>query len=221
MTCVPTTVSKAEELERLLIQMAGKDEGAFEKLYVSTKQKLFSAALSIVKRRHLAEEVVQEAYVRIWLNASSYRRLLGSPMTWMIAVTRNLAIDMARKPVWEIQSEDSVFWNFPADNPTALDLLEYQASALNQELTVLYALQSLDPTRRQLVISAYINGESRKQLSQRYGVPVNTIKTWIRRALLEARASLQDRSAMSENRMTLRLEGSLRGQTAITEHRSP
>lgn len=97
-------VSGSEQLERLLSRMSGKDEAAFEKLYLVTKRKLFSTVLPIVKRRHLAEEVVQETYVRIWLNAALYKPSLGSPMIWMITIARNLAIDMARKPVREIQS---------------------------------------------------------------------------------------------------------------------
>ncbi len=186
-------VSGSEQLERLLSRMSGKDEAAFEKLYLVTKRKLFSTVLPIVKRRHLAEEVVQETYVRIWLNAALYKPSLGSPMIWMITIARNLAIDMARKPVREIQSDDSILFGFPAEGPTALEaieILEDQGNAFNQRLNVLYALLALDPTRRHLIIAAYIRGESRKQLSERYGVPVNTIKTWIRRALLETRACL-------------------------------
>jgi RNA polymerase sigma-70 factor (ECF subfamily) len=185
----------SEELERLLKRMAEKDEGAFEKLYMATKHKIFSTVLLIVKRSHLAEEVVQEAYVRIWLNAAQYKPSIASPMAWMIAIARNRALDMARKPVREMQSEDSVLFNFPSDGPTALEAIEIsedQADAVMQQLKVLYALQALDPTRRHLIIAAYIRGESRKQLSERYGVPVNTIKTWIRRALLDTRASLQN-----------------------------
>lgn len=193
MTDTSTIVSGSEQLERLLLKMAGKDEAAFERLYTATKRKLFSTVLPIVKRRYLAEEVLQEAYVRIWMNAALYQPALGSPMNWMITIARNLAIDMVRKPVLEIQSDDSVLFSIPADGPTALEAIEIsedQGNALNRRLNVLYALQALDPTRRHLVIAAYIRGESRKQLSQRYGVPVNTIKTWIRRALLETRASL-------------------------------
>ena len=94
--------------------------------------------------------------------------------------------------------------NIPADGPTALEEMEIseeQTSPLMHRLNVLCALQSLDPKRRNLVISAYIHGESRKQLSERFGVPVNTIKTWIRRALLETRASLQTRDAVADPRV--------------------
>ena len=190
-----SAMSGSQQLQSLLMRMAGKDEAAFEKLYAATKRKLFSAVLAIVKHRHLAEEVIQEAYVRIWLNAGSYRPSLGTPMLWMIIIARNLAIDLVRRPVREVVSDETVLWGFPADNPTPLEAIEIsedQADALMHQLKVQYALQALDPTRRHLIIAAYIRGESRKQLSEQYGVPVNTIKTWIRRALLEARASLQN-----------------------------
>src|SRR5271154_7035040 len=104
MSGLPSAPSDSKELERLLLRMSGRDEAAFEKLYTATKRKLFSTALLIVKRRHLAEEVVQETYVRIWLNAASYRPALASPMIWMISIARNLAIDIARKSVREIYS---------------------------------------------------------------------------------------------------------------------
>jgi len=193
MTDARPMVSGSEELERLLMRMSGKDEAAFEKLYALTKRKLFATVLPIVRRRHLAEEVVQEAYVRIWSNAASYRRPLASPMLWMITIARNLAIDVARRPAREISTDDTFLGSFAADTPTALEAIEIseeQAEALMHQLKVLYALQTLDPMRRRLVIAAYIRGESRQQLSEQYGVPVNTIKTWIRRALLETRASL-------------------------------
>lgn len=82
-----------------------------------------------------------------------------------------------------------------AEGPTALETIEIQEierETLKLQQSILSALQTLEPTRRHLVIAAYIHGESRHRLSERYGVPVNTIKTWIRRALLEVRASVQN-----------------------------
>jgi RNA polymerase sigma-70 factor, ECF subfamily len=192
--------SDSKELERLLLRMSEKDEAAFEKLYAVTKRKLFSTALLIVKRRHLAEEVVQEAYVRIWLNAASYRPTLASPMSWMITIARNRAIDIARKSAREIYSDESTLACLLSDHTDALDVTgirDDENDAVNRLTKAFIALQTLDPARRQLVIAAYVHGESRNHLSERLGVPVNTVKTWIRRALLEARASLQARPALA------------------------
>ena len=186
-------LSSSNELERLLLRMSRKDEAAFEALYAATKRKLFSTVLLVVKRRHLAEEILQEAYVRIWLNAAMYRSTMGSPMMWMITIARNLAIDVARKPTLEVYSDHAVMLNFPAEIPTALENIEIRESeneTIRLRDSIFSALQALEPSRRQLVVAAYIHGESRHRLSELYGVPVNTIKTWIRRALLEIRAQI-------------------------------
>jgi RNA polymerase sigma-70 factor, ECF subfamily len=181
-------------LEWLLLQLAERDEKAFKQLYSATRRKLFSTILLLVKRRYLAEEILQEAYVRIWLNAGSYRPSLSSPMVWMTTIARNLAIDVVRKSTREVHSDDSVLTGFADDGPTALETIEIreaQDAAVSSQRGVFVALRALDPTKRHLVMAAYIDGESRDQLSERYGVPVNTIKTWIRRALIEIRSNLE------------------------------
>jgi RNA polymerase sigma-70 factor, ECF subfamily len=194
MNPISATASASHQLERLLLRMSARDEAAFKELYEATRRKLFSTILLLVRRGYIAEEILQEAYVRIWLNAGAYRPTLGTPMVWMITIARNLAIDIARKSKREVYADDAILTGFADDGPTALESIEIQEEqddALNNQRNIFVALQTLDPTKRHLVIAAYINGESRDRLSERYGVPVNTIKTWIRRALLEVRASLQ------------------------------
>jgi RNA polymerase sigma-70 factor (ECF subfamily) len=195
MNPVSATAPASHELERLLLRMSGKDEAAFKELYAATRRKLFATILLLVKRSYLAEEILQEAYVRIWLNAALYRPTLGSPMVWMITIARNLAIDLARKSVREVYSDPSILSEFAAEGPSALETIEVQeieSDTVKLQQSILSALQTLDPTKRHLVIAAYIDGESRHRLSEQYGVPVNTIKTWIRRALLEVRARVQN-----------------------------
>ena len=197
---IQPTLSAAESaskaLEQLLARIAAaKDQAAFAALYSATKAKLFSTVLLIVRRWDLAEDIIQEVYARIWLNAHSYRASSGSPMTWMIAIARNLAIDTLRKSAREIYVDDTELLALPSDLPTAVETIEAaedQRRIAEQQQRVLSALQALDPQRRDLVIAAYIHGESREQLSKRAGVPVNTVKTWIRRALLEVQAILSN-----------------------------
>ena len=162
-------LSSSNELERLLMRMSRRDEAAFEALHAATKRKLFSTVLPVVKRRHLAEEILQEAYVRIWLNAAAYRSTMGSPMMWMITIARNLAIDVARKPTLEVYSDHSVMLDFPAEVPTALESIEIrenESETTKLQDSIFFALQALEPSRRQLVIAAYIHGESRHRLSE-------------------------------------------------------
>jgi RNA polymerase sigma-70 factor, ECF subfamily len=196
MLSMTATESGSKTLERLLARIAStRDQSAFAALYSATKGKLFSTVLMIVKRRDLAEEVIQDVFVRIWSNASTYRPSFGAPMTWMISIARNLAIDLVRRPIREVCSDESVLLAFPSDCPTAVEAIEAvedHRSAIEQQQKMLSALQALDPARRDLVIAAYIHGESREQLSRRTGVPVSTVKTWLRRTLLEVEAVLRN-----------------------------
>ena len=188
--------SGSKQLEHLLAQIAVmQDQTAFAELYTASRGKLFLTVLLIVRRWDLAEEVIQDVYVRIWLNANSYRSSSGSPMTWMITIARNLAIDLIRMTARESYSDDSVLLEIPSDGLTAVEAIEAvedHRTALKHQQNMQSALQSLDPMRRDLVIAAYIHGESREQISKRTGVPVNTVKTWIRRALLEVAAFLRN-----------------------------
>jgi len=196
MLIMNSTESGSKKLERLLAQIAAhRDQAAFTELYSGTKGKLFSTVLLIVRRRDLAEEVIQDVYVRIWLNANSYRPSSGSPMTWMITIARNLAIDMVRRLARDICSDDSILLALPSDCPTpveAIEAVEDHRTAMEQQRKVFSALKVLDPARSDLVIAAYIHGESREQLSKRTGVPVNTVKTRIRRTLLEVEVILRN-----------------------------
>ena len=83
----------------------------------------------------------------------------------------------------------------PSECPTAIEQMEAweeDQNAAQQQLQVFAALQALNPVRRDLVLRAYLHGESREQLSKMTGMPVNTVKTWIRRSLLEVEAILRN-----------------------------
>ena len=85
------------ELIWLLASVAKGDEAAFESLYAATRAKLFGVVLRILRRQDLAEEVVQEAYVKIWNNAGQFNPAMASPITWMVSIARNRAINVVRK----------------------------------------------------------------------------------------------------------------------------
>jgi RNA polymerase sigma-70 factor (ECF subfamily) len=200
----------SKALEQLLAQIAAaRDQAAFAALYSATKGKLFSTVLLIVRRRDLAEDIIQDVYTRIWVNAHSYRASSGAPMSWMITIARNLAIDTMRRSVREIHADDAELQALPSDVPTPVETIEAaedQRTVIEQQQKIFSALQALDPARRDLVIAAYIHGESREQLSKRAGAPVNTVKTWIRRALLEVQEILRN----SENQAGTGLRGAAR-----------
>src|SRR5262250_1820684 len=95
------------ELVWLIAAVAKGDEAAFERLYGATRAKLYGVALRILRRQDLAEEVIQESYVRIWKSAGQFNPALASPITWMASIARNRAIDLMRKSETLIEEEPS------------------------------------------------------------------------------------------------------------------
>ena len=174
------------ELIWLLASVAKGDEAAFERLYAATRAKLYGVALRILRRQDLAEEVVQEAYVKIWNSAEQFNASLASPITWMVSIVRNRAIDVVRK-----RSEASL-----EDEPTAMEVASDTPDPLaRKEMTeelkrILECVGLLDPERQRMVLLAYYNGWSREQLSEKFNTPLNTVKTWLRRSMIEIRGCL-------------------------------
>ena len=175
------------ELVWLLAAVAKGDQPAFERLYTATRAKLYGVALRILRRADLADEVLQESFVKIWSSAGQFDPAMASPITWMVAIVRNRAIDLVRRKTdASLEEMPEVLETTAADNPDPM-----AGRARSEELQRLLAcIGRLDGERRKLVLLAYYNGWSREQLAQQFDKPVNTIKTWLRRSLLEIRECL-------------------------------
>lgn len=174
------------DIAGLLAQTARRDRVAFQRVYESTSSKLFGVVLRILKRRDLAEEVCQEVYVKIWERAGEFNPAMASPITWMCTIARNRALDEARR-----RKPDSL-----EDHPEYLDVASEEETPLDGLMRgedgkrLAACLSKLEPERAQMVVLAYCDGLSREELGAKYKQPVNTIKTWLRRALLQLRACL-------------------------------
>jgi len=171
------------ELVWLLSAVGKGDTAAFERLYAATRAKLYGVLLRILGKPELADEVMQETYLKVWKMADKFDPNLASPITWMVAIARNRAIDIVRK-----RGEASI-----EDQPEALGVAaETPPPLARREMTeelkrLLACLGKLDPEKQRIVLLAYYSGWSREQLSTKLDIPVNTIKTWLRRSLLEIR----------------------------------
>jgi RNA polymerase sigma-70 factor (ECF subfamily) len=177
----------SQELVWLLAAVAKGDRTAFERLYAATRAKLYGVVLRILRRQDLADDVMQETYLKIWSSAGQFDPALSSPITWMVAIARNRAIDLVRKKTEvSIEEESDVLEAAAADTPDPLAKRE-----TTEELRRLLACMGrLDEERRRLVLFAYYGGWSREHLAAKFEKPVNTIKTWLRRALIEIRECL-------------------------------
>jgi RNA polymerase sigma-70 factor, ECF subfamily len=174
------------ELVWLLAAVAKGDRVAFERLYAATRAKLYGVVLRILRRGDLADEVMQETYLKIWTSAGQFNPAVATPITWMVAIARNRAIDLLRKKSELSIEEESDAMDVAAETPDPL-----AERVLSDELKRLLAcLGKLDPDRQRLVLLAYYSGSSREQIAAQFNKPVNTIKTWLRRSLIEIRECL-------------------------------
>ena len=175
-----------EDVEGMIARMAMGDRAALTALYGATSAKLFGIALRVLEDRPEAEDALQEIYVKVWHNADRYRANGLSPMTWLITVARNHAVDRLRARRGRRQA--------PIDEVAELADLspgpEALAEASSMRGAIAGCLKTLDPDRADAVRRAYIEGEAYADLARRYGVPLNTMRTWLRRSLLKLRECL-------------------------------
>ena len=174
------------ELVWLLAAVAKGDQAAFERLYVATRAKLYGIALRILRRSDLADEVLQETYLKIWHNAGTFEPKVASPITWMVAIARNRALDLVRKA-----GKTPVVDGAAAMEAVGVEINPLAQRERTEELRqLLGCLGKLQEDRRRMVLLAYYSGWSREQLADKFDAPANTIKTWLRRSLMEIRECL-------------------------------
>lgn len=183
----------AAQLKDWLGAVARHDRQAFRALYDATSAKLFAFALRILVKRELAEEALQESFVNIWNNAASYRSSLAAPMTWMTTIVRNKSFDMLRRMDDSVEIDAETFDKdvveaLESNDPTPIEalLMGSDAKALAQ------CFSTLEGLHRQAIALAFYHDMSHSEVAQQMGLPLGTIKTWIRRGLEKLRLCLAD-----------------------------
>ncbi len=176
------------DLPDLLARCTLRDRQAFAALYQATSAKLFGIALRIVKTRHWAEEVLQEAFVKIWQHAGDYNAGRGAPMTWMINIVRNQALDTLRRADFRAQMKTAPIEDTlpdPANGPAA-------EAEFSDELTRLRrCMERLGEAQRACLMLVHHEGYTPADVAQRKRLPLGTVKTWIRRGLMRVRECMQ------------------------------
>jgi len=173
------------DIEDHILRAAQGDRAAFKALYEATSAKLFGIALRVLNDRAEAEDVLQDIYVRVWHNAGRYNVNGLSPMTWLITIARNSAIDRLRKRRRAEPSE--VLDDRLADGGAGP---EAAAVAASERRRLDACLGELEAPRAEAVRRAYLGGEGYADLAARFDVPLNTMRTWLRRSLLKLRECL-------------------------------
>lgn len=177
------------EIEDLISRVAMGDRAAFRALYERTAAKLFGVCLRVLDDRTLAEEALQDVYMKVWHRAGQYRVNGFSPMTWLITLTRNAAVDRRRRrdaggraKVQPIEAADLVA--DPGPGPAA------QAEARAEARVLAACMAELPPDRAEMVRRAYLEGATYAEISAACGVKLNTVRTWLRRSLMTLRECL-------------------------------
>lgn len=175
-----------DDISTLIGRVSLKDRVAFSALYRQTSPKLFAICVRILRDRTEAEEALQEIYIKIWQRADRYAAGDTNPMSWLSAIARNHAIDQlrARKPVANtIDEAYDLADSAPDPERTAINTAEGRR--------IDNCMNELEADRADAVRKAYVEGLSYQELAGLFGVPLNTMRTWLRRSLLKLRECME------------------------------
>ena len=177
------------EIGQLLARVALRDRAAFKQLYDATVRCLLAIAVRLLRDPAWAEEVVQEAYVGIWKSAPNYSPLKAQPMTWLMTIARNKAMDALRSTTSERETMVRSTHNEDGEDDPLLNVGDEAAGPLQQLIERIdaarlrHCLQALDPAQRQAIALAFYDGLTHSELAEHMHQPLGTVKAWVRRGL--------------------------------------
>lgn len=178
-----TTTYTETELVNLLQQ---KDQHAFSYLYDNYAAALNGVIFKIVQNEDTAEDILQEAFLKIWNNISMYDAAKGRLFTWMLNIARNLAIDFLRskrhRNQQQILTDENALNNVPAD---VAAMERFDVIGIRKQLA------NLKPEQKQLIDLAYFGGYTQDEIAKETGIPLGTVKTRMRTAISELRKIFQ------------------------------
>jgi len=174
----PTTSERRQALADALQGVAGGDRDALRQVYDATSAKLFGTVLRIVGDRDVAQDLLQDIYLKVWRRAGRFDAAIASPITWLCVIARNTAIDHTRRAAGPIGAVGTLP-EVADDAPRADEFLctEEDHEALRR------CMEELQPDQRRSIRLAFFDGLTHSQLAERVGVPLGTMKSWIRRGL--------------------------------------
>lgn len=171
------------DYEAALDACARGDRQALERLYAQESPRLLGVAQRLVRDSALAQDIVHDAFIKVWTGAASFDKTKGSARGWIFSITRHLALNAIRNNAREVQSEDEdehgeaqatlEGWN------ETVDSFDWRVNPGRIE----FCLEQLEPVRRNCVFHAYVDGYSHQEIAQKIGAPLGTVKAWIKRSL--------------------------------------
>jgi len=174
------------ELAQLLQRCAAQDTAAFRSLYDKTSPILFARLLRMLRRRSVAEEVLQDVYVRIWQRAAQFEAHRGRPLAWMVTIARYCAIDLMRRDRLTLIPDEQI-----AEVP---DESASEPGAFEKPNNFDHCIGQLNDNTRRCLTLAFVEGRSHDEIARLTTNPLGSVKSWIRRGLLALKQCLSAES---------------------------
>jgi RNA polymerase sigma-70 factor, ECF subfamily len=175
-------------LEALLSQVALGNREAFDVLYRSTASRLFGICLRVLVERAEAEDALQDVFTTVWRKAAQFDATRATASAWLSMIARNKAIDRLRS-LPARQARTSIDLVEDVEDPSASP--PQQAQAATERVQLERCLALLDPKRRSLIRAAFFDGSTYEELANQIQAPLGSIKSWIRRGLLQLKQCLE------------------------------
>ena len=180
-------LSSRQELVEAIACVSSGDKTAFELVYAATSAKLYGIITRIVGRRDVADDVLQEVYVRVWQRAAEFDPTSASPITWLASIARDRALDQVRRNKMRLFDECSeVLQRLSGDDP----LTNYEQDEKRRRLLACLDLLGLE--KKLVFLQTYYYGMTHDEIAQRVGLPVSAVKSWLRRSLSELKGHLEE-----------------------------
>ena len=188
---------RPNDLGTLMFRVAMRDQAAFKQVYDATVRCLLAIVMRMLRDRAWSEEVLQEVYVNIWNSAPNYSAVRSQPMTWLMAIARNKAMDALRSAQTERQHRVRPVATGDDADTGPPDVADPAAGPLDQLLQAIDAqrlkncLQGLEASQRQAIALAFYEGLTHSELAEHMRQPLGTVKAWVRRGLERLKPCLE------------------------------
>ncbi|MEP9375823.1 sigma-70 family RNA polymerase sigma factor [Aquabacter sp. CN5-332] len=171
------------DMEASIIACARGERAALHAIYQREAAQMLGVARRMLRRQALAEEAVHDTFVLVWRQAATFDQARGGGRTWIYAILRNRSLNILRgeKRTELIEDYEPLGLTSEEESPEGAMLRLSETGRLKS------CLERLEPLKRTAIVLAYANGLTHGELAGRFGVPLGTMKSWIRRALLTLR----------------------------------
>jgi len=180
-------VADQTELNRLIARTALGDREAFKRLYDCTAPQILGLLMGMLRQKELAEDMLQDTYLKVWHRAGDYHADRGQVTTWLASIARYRALDLIRSRQVRHRHAERPDPSDTDDPPSPLMMAQCQL----EEGRLHDCIEALNNDQRQSIGLAFYRGFTHEELAAQLAVPLGTAKAWIRRGLQQLRQCLE------------------------------